>query len=101
MTLPADALPAGSDPGCTEMSTPTPLSRPPYPDEEKLARLTKREREVAHTLACGLTNREIAKACGISIKTVDTHRLNIMHKLELHNNVALAHFMIRAGLVTP
>lgn len=64
-------------------------------------RLTLREREVALMLARGDTNREIANALGISIKTVDTHRGHVLAKLECKNNVGLARFMIREGRVTP
>lgn len=63
--------------------------------------LSAREHEVALLLARGDTNREIATALNISIKTVDTHRGHILKKLKLKNNVALVRHMIRAGLVTP
>ena len=62
--------------------------------------LTPREREVAELLARGEKNGEIAKALGIGIKTVDTHRAHILFKLDLENNVALCRFMIREGRVT-
>ena len=64
-------------------------------------RLTEREQEIAFMLGTCETNREIAKALGISIKTVDTHRGHILKKLGCKNNVALARFMIREGLVKP
>lgn len=67
----------------------------PYPD------LSARELEVAMMLATGNTNREIAEAMGISIKTVDTHRGHVLKKLGLRNNVALVKRMIRDGVVTP
>ena len=60
--------------------------------------LSKRENEVALLLARGDTNREIAKALGVSIKTVDTHRGHVLKKMQLRNNVALALWCIRAGL---
>ncbi len=66
-----------------------------------LAVLSSREREVALLLAVGDTNREIATALGVSIKTIDTHRLNILKKMDLRGNVALVRFMIRSGLVQP
>ncbi len=62
--------------------------------------LTPRERDVAQALANGLPNREIAKALGISIKTVDTHRGHVLKKLGCANNVALARRLIREGLVS-
>lgn len=70
---------------------------PPNP----LAELTARENEVAFALARGLTNREIAAALGVSIKTIGTHRGHVLKKLKLRNNVALACFMIRNDLVKP
>ncbi len=59
--------------------------------------LTPREREVLSLIAEGLTNREIAEALVISIKTVDRHRENIMHKLNLHNRVELVKSIARPG----
>lgn len=64
-------------------------------------RLTAREREVALMLARGDNNHEIAKALGISVKTVDTHRGHLLEKLECRNNVALARLAIREGRVSP
>ncbi len=63
--------------------------------------LTPREREVLTLIAEGLTNREIAEALVISVKTVDRHRENIMHKLNLHNRVELVKYAIAKGLITP
>lgn len=73
----------------------------PAPAPHPLAALSPREAEVATALAHGLDNREISKALGISIKTVDTHRGHVLKKLKLKGNVALVYFMIRAGLVKP
>ncbi len=62
--------------------------------------LTPREREVLTYIAEGYTNREIAEALSISIKTVDRHRENIMQKLNLHNRVELVKYAIEKGLIT-
>jgi len=62
--------------------------------------LTPREREVLTYIAEGFTNREIAEALVISIKTVDRHRENIMHKLNLHNRVELVKYAIEKGLIS-
>jgi two-component system response regulator NreC len=62
--------------------------------------LTPREREVLTYIAEGYTNREIAEALVISVKTVDRHRENIMNKLNLHNRVALVKYAIEKGLIT-
>lgn len=61
--------------------------------------LTRRESMIAVALSTGFKNSEIAKELGISVKTVDTHRLHILKKLELRNNVELARFAIREGYV--
>ncbi len=62
--------------------------------------LTPREREVLTYIAEGYTNREIAEALIISIKTVDRHRENIMQKLNLHSRVELVKYAIEKGLIT-
>jgi len=60
--------------------------------------LGRREREVLALLAEGRHSREIAKKLGISIATVEVHRRNIMHKLELHSVAELTKYAIRKGL---
>jgi two-component system response regulator NreC len=62
--------------------------------------LTPREREVLTYIAEGYTNREIAEELVISVKTVDRHRENIMHKLNLHSRVELVKYAIEKGLIT-
>ncbi len=70
-------------------------------DTAPMARdLTPREREILTYIAEGFTNREIAETLVISIKTVDRHRENIMHKLNLHNRVELVKYAIEKGLIT-
>ena len=66
-----------------------------------IVKLSAREEQIALALATGSTNREIASALGISIKTVDTHRGHILKKLACRNNVALVLYMVRNGFVTP
>ena len=51
-------------------------------------------------IAEGFTNREIAEALVISVKTVDRHRENIMQKLNLHNRVELVKYAIEKGLIS-
>ncbi len=63
--------------------------------------LTAREIEVLTCIAEGMTNREIAEALVISIKTVERHRENIMAKLDMHNRVELVKYAIRRGLIQP
>jgi DNA-binding NarL/FixJ family response regulator len=63
--------------------------------------LTPREREIVQLLAEGRTNKEVASALSISVKTVETHRRAIMSKLGIGSIVELVHFAIRNKLVTP
>jgi DNA-binding NarL/FixJ family response regulator len=62
-------------------------------------RLTSREREIAQLLAEGKTNKEVAAVLGISAKTVETHRANIMLKLSLHSITDLVHYAIRNKMI--
>jgi DNA-binding NarL/FixJ family response regulator len=68
---------------------------------EGLESLTEREREVLRQVARGLTTKEIASALDISMRTVDTHRANLMRKLDLRSVALLTQFAIREGLVDP
>ena len=63
--------------------------------------LTDREREIVQLLGEGKNNREVADLLGISIRTVETHRTNIMRKLDLHSVSDLVRYAIRNGIVTP
>ena len=63
--------------------------------------LTAREEEVVKMIAEGHSSRAIADALIISVKTVDRHRANVLHKLGLHDRLALTRFAIRAGLIEP
>jgi DNA-binding NarL/FixJ family response regulator len=61
--------------------------------------LTTRERQVLKLIAEGRRNREIAKYLFISVKTVEKHRSNLMHKTNLHNTAALTSLAMEKGLV--
>jgi DNA-binding NarL/FixJ family response regulator len=63
--------------------------------------LSTRELQVLRRLALGNTNREIAAAYNISIKTVDTYRLRLLKKLNLRNNAELSRFAIQNRLIEP
>jgi two-component system response regulator NreC len=71
------------------------------PSDEKLdlGGLTDREHEVLTMLAEGASNPEIAEALVISPKTVERHRENIMHKLNLHSRSELVRYAIRKGII--
>ena len=61
--------------------------------------LTERERQVLRLVASGLTNRAISEQLGISIKTIDTHRTNLMRKLDLHSTAELVRHAITTGII--
>jgi two-component system response regulator NreC len=61
--------------------------------------LTDREREVLRMVAQGLTTKEIASALSISVRTVESHRANLMRKLDLRSVALLTQFAIKEGLV--
>jgi len=63
------------------------------------APLTPRQREIVRLLAEGKTNKEVAAALGISVKTVETHRTNIMRKLQLRAFSDLVRYAVRHKLV--
>jgi DNA-binding NarL/FixJ family response regulator len=69
-------------------------------NEDPLGSLSKRELEVLCFLAAGMTNREIARQLGISVKTIDTHRGHVLKKLRLRNNSDITRFAIRHGFVS-
>lgn len=62
-------------------------------------KLSQREREILKLIAEGYKNREIAAYLGISLKTVQKHRANLMKKLNLHNAASLTAFALEKGLV--
>lgn len=64
-------------------------------------RLTRREREIIQLIAESKSNKDAARALGVSVKTIDAHRSNIMRKLNLHSAAELVRFAIRNGIVEP
>jgi DNA-binding NarL/FixJ family response regulator len=71
----------------------------PKRTEPLLAELTPREVEVLASMARGLRNKEIAATLGVSVKTVNTHCVNIRRTLKMKTRSALVHFAIRNGIV--
>ena len=69
--------------------------------QSPLDSLSNRELQVLKRLAQGNTNREIAAAYNISIKTVDTYRLRLLKKLNLRNNADISRFAIQNNLIEP
>ena len=67
--------------------------------EDPYERLTSRERQVLQMIAEGKINRKIAKKLGLSVKTVDTHRMRLMNKLDIHDQISLVKYALRKGIV--
>lgn len=75
----------------------------PSPDKvgsnEEGVHLTKREKEIINLIADGLTSQEIAEALYISPRTVETHRANLLQKLDIRNTAGLVRFAIENGFI--
>jgi DNA-binding NarL/FixJ family response regulator len=67
----------------------------------RTVRLSPREREIVQLLAEGKSNKEVAVALHISVKTAETHRTNLMRKLDLHSISELVRYAIRNKMVEP
>lgn len=68
-------------------------------DRLSRGRITPREREVLQLLAEGKSNKEIAAVLGISVKTAETHRANIMLKLNVHSIADLVRYAVRNNII--
>ncbi len=64
-------------------------------------RLTPRQREILHLIARGFATREIASQLHVSTKTVESHRAQLMQRLNIHDVAGLTRYAIRTGLVQP
>ena len=64
-------------------------------------RLTPRQRQILQLVAEGFSTREIAERLFVSVKTVETHRAQIMQRLDIHDVAGLVRFAIRHGLLPP
>jgi len=71
----------------------------PEERSQRLKTLTKREREVLKLIADGFSSPNIAAQLGVSVKTVNTHRWNLMEKLGIHKVSGLVRYAVREGLV--
>jgi DNA-binding NarL/FixJ family response regulator len=70
------------------------------PGERAGVRITPRESEIVRLLAEAKSNKEIASQLGIAVRTVETHRANIMLKLGLHSLAELVHYALRCGIIS-
>ena len=77
------------------------LDRVRHGEEAPEQLLTPREEEVLKLVAEGHSSKEIAELLFISVKTVQRHRENLLHKLGLRDRLELTRYAIRAGLVEP
>ena len=75
-------------------ASPTPRRTPASP-------LTPRQREIVQLLAEGKSNKEVATILGISVKTAETHRTNIMRALDFHSMSELVRYAVRNKLIEP
>jgi DNA-binding NarL/FixJ family response regulator len=68
-------------------------------EDDRLSQLTPRQREILRLIAEGYRTREIAQMLGVSVKTVETHRTQLMQRLDLHNIADLTRLAMEVGLV--
>lgn len=67
---------------------------------DPLELLTDRERQVLQLLAEGRSNKDVANLLNLSVHTVDTHRTNLMQKLDLHNTAEIVMFAMRKKIIS-
>lgn len=67
--------------------------------DQPLAHLTARQREILQLIAEGGSTKEIARKLNVSVKTVETHRAQLMERLDIHDVAGLVRFAVRHGLV--
>jgi DNA-binding NarL/FixJ family response regulator len=75
-------------------------ARPVVPRDSAFERLSAREREVLQLTAEGKATKQIAQTLGVSLKTAETHRRSVMHKLGMQSVAELTKYAIRVGLTT-
>jgi DNA-binding NarL/FixJ family response regulator len=63
--------------------------------------LTPRQRQILQLIAVGHSTKEIAEKLAISVKTAETHRTELMNRLDIHDVAGLVRYAIRVGLATP
>jgi DNA-binding NarL/FixJ family response regulator len=68
--------------------------------EGRLETLTPRQREILQLIAEGKSTKEIASILDVSVKTVETHRAQLMERLDIHDVAGLVRYAIRTGIVT-
>jgi len=76
------------------------LARAAEAEPDPLAGLTSRQREILQLVAEGHSSKQVAAKLGISVKTVEAHRGQIMERLGVHDVTGLVRFAIRVGLIS-
>ena len=71
------------------------------PETQERPELSPREREIIQLIAEGKATKEVAEMLGISVKTAETHRTNLMRKLDLHSTADVVRYAIRNQIVQP
>jgi DNA-binding NarL/FixJ family response regulator len=74
--------------------------KPKKPEQDAAhSRLTPRQREIVQLLAEGKSSKEVAVALGLSVKTAETHRANIMRRLDCHSVSELVRYAVRNNII--
>jgi DNA-binding NarL/FixJ family response regulator len=86
-------------PRVTEVILNSSSGRIPAPTEGPRNRITSREREIIQLLSEGKSSKEVAALLNISVKTAETHRANIMRKLQMHTVSELVRYAVRNRII--
>ena len=70
-------------------------------DQTPIERLTRRQREILQLIAEGNTVKEIAWELNLSVKTIETHRSQLMDRLDIHDVAGLVRYAMRMGIIGP
>ena len=70
-------------------------------DQPPIERLTRRQREILQLIAEGNTVKEIAWELNLSVKTIETHRSQLMDRLDIHDVAGLVRYAMRMGIIEP
>lgn len=82
-----------------ESVTQTLFTQPVIPAEQKPNPLSRREEAVLKLVAQGCSSKKVASLLNISYRTVETHRQNIKHKLDIHSTAELAKYAVQKGIL--
>jgi DNA-binding NarL/FixJ family response regulator len=87
-------------PGVTDIVVKDYVQGTPDQGASVFSLLSPREREVLQLMSEGKSTNQIADSLHVSVKTVETHRQQVMHKLNIHNVAGLTKYAIREGLTS-